>query len=96
VAKKSSTEKEIEKSPEPGKKKDNSDSGKDKRNLSKSFEDFKQFLKDSLTELKKIQWPGRRQATGETIVVIITVFFFIALVTLYDKLLTFLFSFIFK
>ncbi len=95
MAKKSSTEKEIEKSPESGKKKDSSDSSKDKKNLNKSFEDFKQFLKDSFSELKKIQWPGRRQATGETIVVIITVVFFIVLVTIYDKLLTFLFSFIF-
>jgi preprotein translocase subunit SecE len=95
VAKKSSTEKEIEKTPEPDKKKDKADSSKTSRDFKKSFEDLKQFLRDSFTELKKIQWPTRRQALGETAVVLITVVFLTLLVVVFDKILVWLFGFIF-
>lgn len=96
MAKKSSTEKqELEKSPEPEKKKDKTESGKSSVDLKKSFEDFKQFLKDAFSELKKIQWPSRRQALGETAVVLITVFFLTTLVLIFDKLLTWVFSFVY-
>ena len=95
MAKKSSTEKEIEKTPEPDKKKDKTDSAKNSTDLKKSFEDLKQFTKESFSELKKIHWPTRRQAMGETVVVLITVVFLTSLVVLFDKVLAWLFSFIF-
>jgi len=94
VAKKSSAEKEIEKNPGSGKKKD-VDSVKSSKDFKQSVEDLRQFLKDSLTELKKIQWPTRRQAIGETIVVLITVIFLTSLVVVFDKILPWLFSYIF-
>jgi preprotein translocase subunit SecE len=95
VAKKSSTEKEIEKTPDPENRKEKTDSNKTSRDLQKSFEDLKQYLRESLTELKKIHWPTRRQALGETTVVLITVIFLTILVIMFDKLLEILFSFIF-
>lgn len=95
MAKKPSTESEIEKSPEPDKKKDKNESGNNSKDLKKSFEDFKQFLKDAFTELKKVQWPTRRQALGETAVVMITVFFLTILVVLFDKVLSWVFSLVF-
>ncbi|MDI9613352.1 MAG: preprotein translocase subunit SecE [Acidobacteriota bacterium] len=35
-----------------------------------------EFLKETRKELKNVSWPGRREVTGTTIVVIVTVFFF--------------------
>jgi preprotein translocase subunit SecE len=34
------------------------------------------FLKDTRKELHNVSWPGRREVTGTTIVVIAAVFFF--------------------
>jgi preprotein translocase subunit SecE len=34
------------------------------------------FLKDTRKELKNVSWPGRREVTGTTLVVIAAVFFF--------------------
>jgi preprotein translocase SecE subunit len=45
------------------------------------------FAKDTLTELKKVQWPSRRQATLETIVVLSTVAIVTITVTLFDWIL---------
>lgn len=95
MAKKSSTEKEIEKNPESENKKDNSQSVKDSNNKN-SIEDLRQYFKDSFNELKKIQWPSRKQATIETIVVLITVVFLTTLVYLTDNFLSWIFSFIYE
>ncbi len=57
---------------------------------------FNQFVKDSWGEFKKVQWPTPRQATVESIVVLITVIFVIALVNFYDYISNFLLSFILK
>jgi preprotein translocase SecE subunit len=46
------------------------------------------FAKDTLTELKKVQWPSRRQASVETVVVLTTVTILTATVTLFDWVLT--------
>ncbi len=53
-----------------------------------------QFVKESWSEFRKIQWPTPRQAANESIVVLITVVFMIALITGYDWLSNFLLSFI--
>lgn len=95
MAKKSSTEKEIEKDPESGNRKDKSESGKNSNTTKNSIGDLKKYFKDSFNELKKIQWPTRRQATVETIVVLITVVFLTSLVYLIDNFLSWLFAFIY-
>lgn len=95
MAKKSSTEKEIEKNPESENRKDKSQSTKDTNNK-KSIEALRQYFKDSFNELKKIQWPTRKQATAETIVVLITVVFLTSLVYFTDNFLSWAFSFIYE
>jgi len=37
---------------------------------------FVEFLKDTRKELNNVSWPGRREVTGTTLVVIAAVFFF--------------------
>jgi preprotein translocase subunit SecE len=44
--------------------------------LGKSFRNFIDFLKETRKELNNVSWPGRREVTGTTLVVIVTVFFF--------------------
>jgi preprotein translocase subunit SecE len=41
-----------------------------------SFKNLIDFLKDTRKELNNVSWPGRREVTGTTVVVIATVFFF--------------------
>lgn len=55
---------------------------------------LQQFVKDSWSEFRKIQWPTPRQATNESIVVLLTVVFVIALVNLYDFVSNFVLSLI--
>lgn len=57
---------------------------------------FVQFCKDSWSEFRKIQWPTRRQALNESVIVLITVVFIVALVNFYDFISSFLLSFIFQ
>ena len=40
------------------------------------FRNIIEFLKDTRKELNNVSWPGRREVTGTTIVVIAAVFFF--------------------
>lgn len=96
MAKKSSAEKELEKNSESHSKKDKSDSPKNSKDLKQSFDSFKQFAKDSFGELKKVQWPTRRQAVSETVVVLVTVIFLTLLVLLFDNILAWLFGLIFQ
>jgi preprotein translocase subunit SecE len=44
--------------------------------LRNSFRNIIDFLKDTRKELNNVSWPGRREVTGTTIVVIAAVFFF--------------------
>lgn len=46
------------------------------------------FAKDTLNELKKVQWPTRRQVTLETVVVLTTVTVVTITVTVFDWVLT--------
>jgi preprotein translocase subunit SecE len=49
------------------------------RNSFKVVDFFKkiiEFLKDTRKELNNVSWPGRREVTGTTVVVIAAVFFF--------------------
>ncbi|MBN1570104.1 MAG: preprotein translocase subunit SecE [Acidobacteria bacterium] len=40
------------------------------------FRNIIDFLKDTRKELNNVSWPGRREVTGTTVVVIAAVFFF--------------------
>ncbi len=41
-----------------------------------SFQNGLEFIRETRKELKNVSWPGRREVTGTTLVVIATVFFF--------------------
>ncbi|HEY9843078.1 MAG: preprotein translocase subunit SecE [Candidatus Sericytochromatia bacterium] len=74
-------------------KKDAKKKGKDNEELS-SPQQLQQFIKDSWVEFRKIQWPTPRQAANESIVVLLTVIFVIALVRSYDWISNFILGFI--
>jgi preprotein translocase subunit SecE len=42
----------------------------------KSFRNLVDFLKETRKELNNVSWPARKEVTGTTIVVILSVFFF--------------------
>jgi preprotein translocase subunit SecE len=44
--------------------------------LGNSFRNIIDFLKDTRKELNNVSWPSRREVTGTTVVVIVSVFFF--------------------
>jgi preprotein translocase SecE subunit len=44
--------------------------------LKSSFHNGIEFIKDTRKELKNVSWPGRKETTGTTLVVIAAVFFF--------------------
>jgi preprotein translocase SecE subunit len=46
------------------------------KKLRRSFKNIVDFLKDTRKELHNVSWPGRREVTGTTFVVIAAVFFF--------------------
>jgi len=81
-------------------KKDSSKESKKKDSKKKGEEEASnpkeivQFVKDSWGEFRKIQWPTPRQAANESVVVLLTVIFMIALVNLYDFISNFLLGFI--
>ena len=54
------------------------------------------FFKEILAELKKVQWPTRKQAMGETLVVLIVVIFITGLIVFYDFILGIVFNFIYQ
>jgi preprotein translocase subunit SecE len=44
--------------------------------LKSSLHNGLEFIRDTRKELKNVSWPGRREVTGTTLVVIAAVFFF--------------------
>jgi preprotein translocase subunit SecE len=46
------------------------------KKIAKKYRNFIDFLKDTRKELHNVSWPGRREVTGTTIVVIVAVFIF--------------------
>jgi preprotein translocase SecE subunit len=44
--------------------------------LGRSLRNIIDFLKETRKELNNVSWPGRREVTGTTLVVIAAVFFF--------------------
>lgn len=82
------------KAKDSGSKSDSKKKGGDKEVKLSWVQEQQQFVKDSWSEFRKIQWPTPRQAANESIVVLITVLFVIALVTGYDWASNYLLSFI--
>lgn len=68
---------------------------KDKKN-NNFIQDFILFSQDSWAEFKKIEWPTHKQAINESIVVLMTVVFIVALVNLYDFISAWLLNLIFQ
>ena len=56
--------------------------------LVKWFRKIIEFLKDTRKELNNVSWPGRKEVTGTTIVVIVAVFFFGFFLFLVDFILS--------
>lgn len=61
--------------------------------MTERWQQLVQFLKEVRTELKKVNWPLRKEVVGSTIVVIVSVFvlsFFLGAIDItLQKLLTF-------
>jgi preprotein translocase subunit SecE len=64
--------------------------------LVKSFRSFIEFLKDTRKELNNVSWPGRREVTGTTIVVIAAVFFFGFFLFVVDSIVNFGTNYLFR
>jgi preprotein translocase subunit SecE len=56
--------------------------------IGKSISSKIEFIKDTRKELKNVSWPGRREVTGTTIVVILSVLFFGAFLFLVDIIIS--------
>jgi preprotein translocase subunit SecE len=56
-------------------------------------EGIKRSFRNIIAELKKVNWPNRKELTTYTIVVIITVIVVSLIIFLWDTILTFLFKF---
>ena len=44
--------------------------------IKNAFRNSVEFLKETRKELNNVSWPGRRELTGTTMVVLVAVFFF--------------------
>jgi preprotein translocase subunit SecE len=54
--------------------------------LKNIFKNSVEFLKDTRKELHNVSWPGRREVSGTTMVVIVAVFFFGFFLFLVDQI----------
>lgn len=55
------------------------------------FEGIRQFFRHVIAELKKVNWPNRKELVTYTIVVIVTVIVIAAIIAAWDLILTGLF-----
>lgn len=60
------------------------------------FEGMSKFFRNVMAELRKVNWPSRKELTTYTIVVIVTVLVVAAIIFLWDTILTFIFKYIIK
>ncbi|MBN2839907.1 MAG: preprotein translocase subunit SecE [Coriobacteriia bacterium] len=56
-----------------------------------AFGRFKQYLHDVRTELRRVVWPSRREVINSSIVVIITLIFFVLFTLVIDNAASFVF-----
>jgi len=54
------------------------------------------FLKESVQELKKVSWPGRKEIVASTLVVLAVSAVFVVLVKIMDEIIHFALNFILK
>ena len=52
------------------------------------FVRFGRYLRDVWAELKRVVWPGRTEVLNSSVVVIVTVFFFVAFTFIIDSVST--------
>jgi len=52
------------------------------------FARFVQYLRDVWAELKRVVWPGRTEVLNSSVVVIVTVFFFVGFTFIIDSIST--------
>ena len=57
-----------------------------------AFEGIRRFFRNVAAELKKVNWPNRKELITYTIVVIATVLVVSLIMTFWDALLSFIFS----
>jgi preprotein translocase subunit SecE len=57
-----------------------------------AFEGFRRFFRSVAAELKKVNWPNRKELITYTIVVIATVLAVSLIMTFWDAILSFIFS----
>ncbi len=57
-------------------------------------ENVSNYLKGVKSEWGKITWPEKKQVVGETIAVLVVVFFFVTLIFCYDQIFGFLLKFL--
>ncbi|MBN2320735.1 MAG: preprotein translocase subunit SecE [Acidobacteria bacterium] len=55
--------------------------------VGKSFRNKIEFIKDTRKEMNNVSWPGRREVTGTTAVVILAVLFFGGFLFLVDQII---------
>lgn len=61
-------------------------------NKEPAFEGIRRFFRNVMAELKKVNWPNRKELTTYTIVVIATVLVLATIIFGWDTLLTFIFK----
>jgi preprotein translocase subunit SecE len=66
------------------------------KKLGQWFAGIMDFLKDTRKELRNVSWPGRREVTGTTAVVIAAVFFFGFFLFIADIIVQFGVNYIFR
>jgi preprotein translocase subunit SecE len=57
-----------------------------------AFEGIRRFFRNVIAELKKVNWPNRKELITYTIVVIITVLVVSLIMTFWDAILSFIFT----
>ncbi len=60
----------------------------------KIWSKIKNFVSETITELKRVSWPGRRELLGLTVAVIVFSFIVAIYVFVVDKIFTFFISLI--
>ena len=63
-----------------------------KKEKQATFEGINRFFRNVTAELKKVNWPSRKELITYTIVVIITVLVVSAIISTWDAILSFIFA----
>ncbi len=61
-----------------------------------AFRGMIEFIKETRKELNNVSWPGRREVTGTTMVVIVAVFFFGFFLYVVDRIVGFGMTYLYR